>query len=293
MKKLALLGLTAVVAICGMVEERLQEGPFTKAGTFTRYDFAGVESAFDWVFVTSDGSVYQLQGNEPSENDVFGWKKVYVTPAIDENSWNMIYLGDYDHDGNTKFDWVLYQNRQSTEQIYKLAGVTRQGTFEYQKIEGLTASLNENTVRFIAKSVNDWNVGQKLAKLKVEAPGDLKGVRLQTNFVRFPYGGVTQQITIDFFCDGSFHYRSEIRSAQYDRITEINGSDIAIEYGSIYLHGIDQDGNEAEEYAYAISGDGYLYANKSCYNMSYPDEEGTKCPDSAYLETILVRELCH
>ncbi len=268
------------------------QSSFTKTGTFTMYDFEGVPNAFDWVFVASDGSVYQLQGSEPTDNDVFGWKRVAVTPTIDHNSWNMIYLGDFDYDGDSRFDWVLYQNQDETKQIYKLAGVSRDGTFVYEKIEGLTALVSESEVSFKEERVNEWKVGQKLPKIKVLSPNDLKGLRLQTNFVRFPYGGVTQQITIDFFCDGTFSYRSEIRSPQYVDITEINGSDIAIEYGSIYLHGVDQDGNEAEDYAYAIAKDGYLYAKKSCYNMDYPDEEGEECPDGAYLETILVQELC-
>ncbi|NPA64097.1 MAG: hypothetical protein GXO16_03900, partial [Epsilonproteobacteria bacterium] len=270
---------------------RLLAGPFTKAGTFTRYDFAGVQSAFDWVFITNDKIVYQLQGKEPSDQDVFGWKRVDVSPKIDENSWNMIYIGDFDNDGDSRFDWVLYLNRQDTDQIYKLAGVSRQGTFEYEKIDDLVVHMDGSEVTFASSDAVQWSAGQRLEKLKVISPQDLRGITLKTNLVHH-YEGITQQITIEFYCDGSFHYHDELLTGQYDQIIDIRGSKIVIEFGSIYLYGIDQEGQPAEEYAYTISGDGYLYAGRSCYSMDYPDEKGQSCPYGAYLETILVREVC-
>ncbi|MEA2110520.1 MAG: hypothetical protein U9P71_00580 [Campylobacterota bacterium] len=96
-------------------------------GEFAQYDFVGVETAFDWTFSTANGTVYQLQGKEPSATDVFGWKQVTVTPS--EASWYMSYLGDWDNDGDGRFDWLLVGNGSNA--VYKLAGVTDSGNFAY------------------------------------------------------------------------------------------------------------------------------------------------------------------
>ncbi|MRI58307.1 MAG: hypothetical protein C6H99_02240 [Epsilonproteobacteria bacterium] len=121
---------------------------FQKSGTFTPHDFDGVDEAFDWIFVTPSHKVYQLQGASPTQENVFGWKRVDITPRITPDSWNMIYLGDYDKDKDGRFDWVLYKNVNGTDKIYKLSGITPKGTFKYQKIEGLKAKIEENSVSF-------------------------------------------------------------------------------------------------------------------------------------------------
>ena len=132
------------------VAEFITSKSFTKTGTFTNYDFLGVDKAFDWAFVTNSGAVYQLQGKSPTKSDVFGWKKVDIKPTITSSSWNMIFLDDWDSDGVTKFDWVLYKNENKTDQIYKLGGVSDSGNFVYEKIDGLKAliDINKNSVRF-------------------------------------------------------------------------------------------------------------------------------------------------
>lgn len=64
----------------------LSTGTFDISGEFSQYDFPDVDTAFDWTFTTPAGSVYQLQGIAPSQNDVFGWKAVSVTPQYTVSS---------------------------------------------------------------------------------------------------------------------------------------------------------------------------------------------------------------
>ena len=115
-------------------------------GEFARYNFPNVESAFDWTFSTANGTVYQLQGKKPTSDDVFGWKQVTVTP--DTAQWYMSYLGDWDGDGNSKFDWILVGNGSNA--VYKLAGVTDTGNFAYSsKINvAYTVSGDKSSVTF-------------------------------------------------------------------------------------------------------------------------------------------------
>jgi len=110
------------------------------SGSFASYDFAGVESAFDWAFVTPQGAVYQLQGNPPSANDVFGWKPVSVHPAAP--AWYMAYLGDWDNDGNGRYDWILVGN--GFDAVYKLEGVSATGTFAYSDPINIEYSISSD-----------------------------------------------------------------------------------------------------------------------------------------------------
>jgi len=113
------------------VEDAIVNGTdFTVEGTFCSYDFADAPAAFDWAFVTNDGTAYQLLGNPPSNDNAFGWKKVDITPPSPQ--WHMFQLnGDVDGDGTTKFDWVLVSSDPSNPASYKLEGVADNGTFLY------------------------------------------------------------------------------------------------------------------------------------------------------------------
>jgi hypothetical protein len=101
-------------------------------GTFGSYDFEplGDNDAFDWAFTLTNGTSYQLQGNEATISDVFGWKEVTIeTPAP---VWYMFSLdGDVDGDGSTKFDWVLLSADVDNRAVYKLKGETPSGNFDY------------------------------------------------------------------------------------------------------------------------------------------------------------------
>ena len=112
-------------------------------GEFSNYDFPGVTSAFDWTFTTSANTgmrVFQLQGVAPSESDVFGWKEVSVIPNT--VVWYMSYIGDWDHDGDGRFDWVLTSN--GTGGIYKLSGVSDSGNFAYSSPIDIPYQLSED-----------------------------------------------------------------------------------------------------------------------------------------------------
>ncbi len=113
------------------VEDAIANGTnFNVEGTFCSYDFADAPAAFDWAFVTNDGTAYQLLGNPPSNDNAFGWKKVDITPPSPQ--WHMFQLnGDVDGDGTTKFDWVLVSADPSNPTSYKLEGVADNGTFLY------------------------------------------------------------------------------------------------------------------------------------------------------------------
>jgi hypothetical protein len=149
----------------------LSKTDYTLMGTFGQHDFAEKESAFDWAFtMLSSGKSYQLQGNNPSDNDVFGWKEVTIeTPQA---AWYMFQLsGDVDGDGSSKFDWVLVSTNLEKKAAYKLAGVASNGTFQYSEklnidyyISGtslttgppnsLTEEISTLLPRFVIKTIN-------------------------------------------------------------------------------------------------------------------------------------------
>jgi len=60
----------------------------------------------------------------------------------------MIKLDDWDNDGETKFDWVLYLNQNNASKIYKLGGVSDTGNFIYEKLDNLTAEIKGESVKF-------------------------------------------------------------------------------------------------------------------------------------------------
>jgi len=144
-----LMGSVALSSIlfAGALEDTLtSQGSFEVSGTFAQYDFEGVDTAFDWVFALPNGDVYQLQGVEPSESSVFGWAPVDVTPVFNESSWKMSYIGDWNNDGDSKFDWILVSADGSL--VYKLAGVTDSGNFDYEGPISVPAKFVGDTIVF-------------------------------------------------------------------------------------------------------------------------------------------------
>ncbi len=121
------------------------KGSYAVSGTFGWYDFENVPPAFDWVYQTQSGRIFQLQGKAPSEHDVFGWKEVYGIAL--QPQWKMISLGsDIDGDGTTKFDWVLVG--VNTDAVYKLSGVRENGTFQYSDKLNVRYIIEESVIRF-------------------------------------------------------------------------------------------------------------------------------------------------
>ncbi len=122
-----------------------KQARYTIDGTFGQYDFENVPNAFDWVYQTAKGETFQLQGEAPTDNDVFGWKEVYHIALVPQ--WKMIYLGsDIDGDGSTKFDWILVGIH--TDAVYKLEGVKENGTFQYSDKLKVNYEITAQEVRF-------------------------------------------------------------------------------------------------------------------------------------------------
>jgi hypothetical protein len=116
------------------------------SGWLARYDFINVDNELDWVFISKSRKVYQLQGD--SSNGVFGWKRVYVVPT--SKAYAMIQIGDWDVDGDGKFDWLAVD--KSSNRVYKISGVNDSGRFiflDYRPINvEFEFSENEEFITF-------------------------------------------------------------------------------------------------------------------------------------------------
>jgi fibronectin type 3 domain-containing protein len=127
----------------------IAKGNYNIDGTFGRHDFENAVGSFDWAFTTSSGSSYQLQGNAPTINDVFGWKSADIptpTPA-----WYMFPMGsDVDGDGSQKFDWILVSTDSNNKQVYKLGGVSGTGNFVYSNKINVDYTVSGNSIAFTA-----------------------------------------------------------------------------------------------------------------------------------------------
>jgi len=132
------------------VEARLVEvKEWDIEGYFAMFDFDNVPAAWDWTYqVYGTDLIFQLQGNEPTDNDVFGWKQVYISP--NEPMWYMFSLGaDVDGDGSGKFDWVLFYIDDQEPAVYKLSGVSDTGNFDYSRPLDITYKISEDGSRVL------------------------------------------------------------------------------------------------------------------------------------------------
>ena len=126
---------------------------FNITGEFAEYDFNsdGKIEASDWTFkfIGIDG-VYRLLGKTPTTNDVFGWQKVDV--IANKPNYYMVYIDDWDGDGDKKFDWIILSTDGS--RIYKLEGANEDHTFKYSNRLNLTANIVNNTITIIDTNNN-------------------------------------------------------------------------------------------------------------------------------------------
>jgi len=132
------------------VAQALAGRTFKIDGWFAHYDFEDSIDAFDWVFMTPKKNVYRLHGTKAREDSVFGWKKVYIKVPEEDLSYAMVYMGDWDHDGSEKFDWVMIN--LDTHKVDKLSGVKSNGTFLY--LPGgvdIDVDISDGEIRFIGK----------------------------------------------------------------------------------------------------------------------------------------------
>lgn len=126
------------------ISAQLDGGRYSIIGTFGAYDFPDKDINFDWVFTDlSTNTTYQLAGIQPSEENIFGWLEVDVVSP--EPLWYMLHLGeDVDGDGNTKFDWLLIATK--FDAVYKIDGVTPEGTFEYSEPIAIEYEIYESSL---------------------------------------------------------------------------------------------------------------------------------------------------
>ncbi len=127
MKKVILL-LVYAICLFAFNPQLLTDKNFQLSGKFYYYPFYSTDdpnSAFNWVFETPSHRVFQLMGTEPTQDNVFGWKEV-KNINIDNPKWFFFYLGDFDNDGDTRFDWVITPTDVDSQVLYKLMEVTPQ-----------------------------------------------------------------------------------------------------------------------------------------------------------------------
>lgn len=139
----------ASVSSVSVLASYLSGQTFPVDGTFGPYDFtdgyAQGDEKFDWAYATLSGQVFQMMGSEPSEHNVFGWKATDV--AMPEPQWYMFALGnDVDGDGSQRFDWILVASFMQA--VYKLKGVSDDGTFKYSAPVALGYTIEEGEIRF-------------------------------------------------------------------------------------------------------------------------------------------------
>jgi hypothetical protein len=105
--------------------------------------------ASDWTFTfVSNNATYQLLGTTASDANPFGWASTTATPAT--ASYYMVNLGDWDNDGNTRYDWIVVSTSGS---VYKLKGANATtNSFEYEtntdgsvKTYNVTATIDTTT----------------------------------------------------------------------------------------------------------------------------------------------------
>ncbi|RLA69830.1 MAG: hypothetical protein DRG24_07835 [Epsilonproteobacteria bacterium] len=127
----------------------LSKNSFTLSGSFAQHDFEDATAAFDWAFTTTKKQSYQLQGEEASNDNIFGWKAVDIAPP--EAQWHMFQLGsDVDADGSQKFDWVLVG--AAVQAVYKLSGENENGNFQYSEKIDIDYTIENSTISF--KKIN-------------------------------------------------------------------------------------------------------------------------------------------
>ena len=150
------LANSSVFADTSAVETALKNTKtYDITGEFSQYDFADKDNAFDWVFkMNMNSKIYQLQGNNPTDSNLFGWKEVSVSP--EKANYYMASMGDWDKDGKTKFDWLVLST--DGQNIYKLEGVADNGTFKYSAKLDIKAVINSDKTSFSIEGLTDEEV---------------------------------------------------------------------------------------------------------------------------------------
>ena len=147
-----LLVLTSSLMAYTDIEDYLKsKKSFKISGEFAAYDFNhnGKIDPNDWTFkFIGDNRVFRLLGKTPTNEDVFGWQEVNIIP--NSPNYYMAYLGDWNGDGDSRFDWIILSTDGS--RIYKLYGAKEDHTFEYSNRLNITATISNNFIY-----INTWD----------------------------------------------------------------------------------------------------------------------------------------
>jgi hypothetical protein len=154
--------MTVTVAETAVTEDALvtalkATGSYDITGKYANQDMnadGDKTDASDWTFTfVSNNATYQLLGADASDANPFGWASTTETPAT--ASYYMVNLGDWDADGNTRYDWIVVSTSGA---VYKLKGANATtNSFEYEtntdgsvKAYDVTATIDTtaNTISF-------------------------------------------------------------------------------------------------------------------------------------------------
>ncbi len=127
----------------------LENKSFRFAGNFYPYPFwdkNDPRSAFNWIFETPSKKIYQMHGTTPASNNVFGWKRVDIRPLSDP-SWRFYFLGDIDHDGDTRFDFLTV-SYSGGKRVFKLLPTPIGSFFKYQNMGFMHFDADDRSIRF-------------------------------------------------------------------------------------------------------------------------------------------------
>lgn len=142
------------------LENKLFNKTYTIQGVFYKYDFADVNSAWDFVYMSYNNNLYyQLKGVNITDKNPFGWKLIPAISSLGSTKpvFHFVYLGDINKDSNTIYNWIAISSELKT--AHKLSGKTSAGSFAWSDLSNTSVILNEakRTVSFYKALSSDGN----------------------------------------------------------------------------------------------------------------------------------------
>lgn len=133
-----------------LLEEHLLDNNYTINGYFIAYDFEESPVHFDYAYVSLDanGAVYQMNGVEPSETNIFGFA-LRSDISIDASIaiWAMANIDESWKEGSDPaYNWVVVGLFDGS--VYKLVGVDDDGTFKYSSQLDIIATEEDKVLSF-------------------------------------------------------------------------------------------------------------------------------------------------
>ena len=138
------------------VSEYLDKRTYYFSGKFYYHDFANVPAHYDFVYEAYTGEILQLRGNVSNADDLFGWKEVDI-PLPSRPLYYFIYLGDFDADNDSRFDWILVHLDKQI--AYKLIGKSLSDTFVWSQKLPLSLDVQGDFVAFEKTFMEESSIG--------------------------------------------------------------------------------------------------------------------------------------